>query len=284
MLVGEGFRLQGYTVAENHKPGPDEGIDLILRQSGECTSCSASNGAPSRSAYPLCESSMASWQRKVPQVGSSLPQAGSPPRRRSLRAGATFDSSMAPNCTSCSGRLRVVVSLVNLRNTPQEYLSTRGPTRRSGPLRCAQGAPVDGSTYREEGRQRRTGILGLFGLPPLSRHRIGMATGVHLLVDLENVQPSPKEVEAWLGDAGEAWVFYGPEPAQTQGGLRSRQPAIDAHPNLTHRLELTGFPLGVLPRLSGGQTPIVPVCRSCQGHRLRPTDCPCTNACIYVRA
>ncbi|MDR6857876.1 PIN domain-containing protein [Variovorax guangxiensis] len=37
-----------------------------------------------------------------------------------------------------------------------------------------------------------------------------MATSVHLLVDLENVQPSPKEVEAWLGDAGQAWVFYGP--------------------------------------------------------------------------
>lgn len=35
MLVGAGFRLQGYTVAENHKPGPDEGIDLILRKSGE---------------------------------------------------------------------------------------------------------------------------------------------------------------------------------------------------------------------------------------------------------
>lgn len=35
MLVGEGFRLQGYTVSENHKPGPDEGIDLILRKSGE---------------------------------------------------------------------------------------------------------------------------------------------------------------------------------------------------------------------------------------------------------
>ena len=35
MLVGEGFRLQGYSVAENFKPGPDEGIDLRLRKDGE---------------------------------------------------------------------------------------------------------------------------------------------------------------------------------------------------------------------------------------------------------
>lgn len=34
-LVGEGFRLQGYTVAENHEPGPDGGIDLTLRKGGE---------------------------------------------------------------------------------------------------------------------------------------------------------------------------------------------------------------------------------------------------------
>ena len=35
MLVGEGFRLQGYSVAENFEPGPDEGIDLRLRKDGE---------------------------------------------------------------------------------------------------------------------------------------------------------------------------------------------------------------------------------------------------------
>lgn len=35
MLVGEGFRLQGYTVAENFRPGPDDGIDLVLRKNGE---------------------------------------------------------------------------------------------------------------------------------------------------------------------------------------------------------------------------------------------------------
>lgn len=34
-LVGEGFRLQGYTVAENHEPGSDGGIDLTLRKGGE---------------------------------------------------------------------------------------------------------------------------------------------------------------------------------------------------------------------------------------------------------
>ena len=35
MLVGEGFRLQGYQVAENFEPGPDDGIDLTLRKNGE---------------------------------------------------------------------------------------------------------------------------------------------------------------------------------------------------------------------------------------------------------
>lgn len=35
VLVGEGFRLQGYQVVENFEPGPDDGIDLILRKDGE---------------------------------------------------------------------------------------------------------------------------------------------------------------------------------------------------------------------------------------------------------
>jgi restriction system protein len=35
MLVGEGFRLQGYRVLENDGPGPDGGIDLVLRKDGE---------------------------------------------------------------------------------------------------------------------------------------------------------------------------------------------------------------------------------------------------------
>lgn len=34
MLVGEGFRQQGYTVAENFHGGPDGGIDLTLRRDG----------------------------------------------------------------------------------------------------------------------------------------------------------------------------------------------------------------------------------------------------------
>ena len=35
MLVGEGFRLQDYSVAKNFELGPDEGIDLRLRKDGE---------------------------------------------------------------------------------------------------------------------------------------------------------------------------------------------------------------------------------------------------------
>ena len=46
MLVGEGFRLQGYSVAEHFEPGPDEGIDLKMRKDGEtylvqCKQCRA---------------------------------------------------------------------------------------------------------------------------------------------------------------------------------------------------------------------------------------------------
>lgn len=35
MLVGEAFRLQGYTVAESRAAGPDGGVDLILRKGNE---------------------------------------------------------------------------------------------------------------------------------------------------------------------------------------------------------------------------------------------------------
>lgn len=64
----------------------------------------------------------------------------------------------------------------------------------------------------------------MFGLPALSRHRLSMATGVHLLVDLENVQPYPTEVEAWLGDAGQAWVFYGPNQLKRKAGFERDSP------------------------------------------------------------
>jgi restriction system protein len=33
-LVGEAYRRQGYTVIENTTPGPDEGIDLVLKKDG----------------------------------------------------------------------------------------------------------------------------------------------------------------------------------------------------------------------------------------------------------
>jgi len=35
LLVGEGFRLQGYTVGETGGGGPDGGVDLVLRKDGE---------------------------------------------------------------------------------------------------------------------------------------------------------------------------------------------------------------------------------------------------------
>lgn len=34
-LVGEGFRRRGYSVVENHRSGPDGGIDLVLSKDGE---------------------------------------------------------------------------------------------------------------------------------------------------------------------------------------------------------------------------------------------------------
>jgi restriction system protein len=36
-LVGEAFRRQGYSIDENHQPGPDGGIDLILHKDGRRT-------------------------------------------------------------------------------------------------------------------------------------------------------------------------------------------------------------------------------------------------------
>ena len=34
---------------------------------------------------------------------------------------------------------------------------------------------------------------------------------MHLLVDLENVQPAAAAVAAWMGAAGKAWIFYAPQ-------------------------------------------------------------------------
>ncbi|MGJ7609525.1 MULTISPECIES: PIN domain-containing protein [unclassified Variovorax] len=51
-----------------------------------------------------------------------------------------------------------------------------------------------------------------------------MSAGVHLLVDLENVQPSPQEVEAWLGETGKAWVFYGPHQHKKKAGFEAGSP------------------------------------------------------------
>lgn len=64
----------------------------------------------------------------------------------------------------------------------------------------------------------------MFGLPALPRHGLNMGTGVHLLVDLENVQPSPLEVEAWLGEVGEAWVFYGPHQLKRKAAFEVNSP------------------------------------------------------------
>ena len=51
-------------------------------------------------------------------------------------------------------------------------------------------------------------------LSALPRHRLSMGTGVHLLVDLENVQPSPQEVEAWLGKAASELAKAAPTSSQ----------------------------------------------------------------------
>ena len=33
-------------------------------------------------------------------------------------------------------------------------------------------------------------------------------TKTYLLIDLENRQPVPKDVAAWMGEVGEAWIFF----------------------------------------------------------------------------
>lgn len=81
-----------------------------------------------------------------------------------------------------------------------------------------------GAAHREEGCQRRTTVLGLLGLPALPRHCVTSSSNVHLLVDLENVQPSPSDVEAWLGGEGHAWVFYGPHQLRRKAEFESESP------------------------------------------------------------
>lgn len=34
-------------------------------------------------------------------------------------------------------------------------------------------------------------------------------TKTYVLIDLENRRPAPEHVAAWMGDAGETWIFYG---------------------------------------------------------------------------
>jgi hypothetical protein len=36
-----------------------------------------------------------------------------------------------------------------------------------------------------------------------------LVTKTYLLIDLENRQPDPELVAAWMGRDGEAWIFYG---------------------------------------------------------------------------
>ena len=47
---------------------------------------------------------------------------------------------------------------------------------------------------------------------------------VHLLVDLENVQPSPSDVEAWLKGEGQAWGFYGPNQLKRKADFELNSP------------------------------------------------------------
>jgi len=70
-------------------------------------------------------------------------------------------------------------------------------------------------------------------LPALSRHRLIMGAGVHLLVDLENVQPSPQEVEVWLGKVDEAWVFYGPDRLKRKAAFEAGSPVPCSGPSKT---------------------------------------------------
>lgn len=45
-----------------------------------------------------------------------------------------------------------------------------------------------------------------------------------MLVDLENVQPSPADVEAWLKDDGQAWIFYGPHQLKRKADFELNSP------------------------------------------------------------
>jgi hypothetical protein len=45
---------------------------------------------------------------------------------------------------------------------------------------------------------------------PKGAHAVkNIVTKTYLLIDLENRQPAPEHVAAWMGQDGEAWIFYG---------------------------------------------------------------------------
>lgn len=89
-LVGEGFRLQGYTVAETGGVGaPDGGVDVVLKRGSETFLVQCKQWRRSRSVSTWCASSTASWLLRAPPAASSSRPAPSRPTRSRSRLAAT---------------------------------------------------------------------------------------------------------------------------------------------------------------------------------------------------
>jgi hypothetical protein len=52
----------------------------------------------------------------------------------------------------------------------------------------------------------------------------------HLLVDLENVQPTPGAVAAWMGSDHKAWIFYGPHQKKLLPSFEALGPRVTLVP------------------------------------------------------
>ncbi len=96
LLVGEAYRRQGYSVEETGGSGPDGGVDLVLRRTGETVlvQCKrwkqqAKVGAPT--VRRRCASCAAQWRGTKPRGASSSRPVHSPVRQLRRRKGSRWN-------------------------------------------------------------------------------------------------------------------------------------------------------------------------------------------------
>lgn len=84
--------------------------------------------------------------------------------------------------------------------------STTPPFRGGSCSHCSQGR---GDLCSKPGFRRREAQAPEATTPTCPRAVKNIVTKTYLLIDLENRQPAPEHVAAWMGHDGETWIFYG---------------------------------------------------------------------------